>query len=311
MIIPETGTLLIWLGGAALVFIALVLILSAGQGRVKERLADVSSDEGSGQSGSGMLSGLLGEDSPLDKETRRRLAQEEKKRQMRERLMQAGFYASASSSLFVTFRLLLIAGGVGLGFLISTMGSLPLQHGLGLGAFCGVAATIAPGFWLDNRKAARQMKIRRALPDALDVLVVCLQGGLSIMASISRVADELVTAHPMLAMEFKIAERQMQMGQTAGEALRGIADRFDMEELRGMAGVIRQAERIGSSVAHAIEVFAETLRLKRHQRAEEMAHQAAVKLLIPTVLCIFPAIFVVILGPAGIQVYEALIRGGN
>ncbi len=309
MIIPETGTLLIWFGGAALVFIALVLLLGSGQGQVKERLADVSSGGGGGGSPPGLLSGLLGSDSPLDRETRRRLQQEEKKRLMRERLMQAGFYAAASSSLFFTFRLLLIAGSSGLGFLISTMGSLPLVYGIGMGAFCGVTATIAPSFWLDRRKSARQTKIRRALPDALDVLVVCLQGGLSMMASVSRVADELVTAHPMLAMEFKIAERQMQMGQTAGEALRGIADRFDMEELRGMAGVIKQAERIGSSVANALEVFAETLRLKRHQRAEAMAHKAAVKLLIPTVLCIFPAIFVVILGPAAIQVYENLIMG--
>jgi hypothetical protein len=141
---------------------------------------------------------------------------------------------------------------------------------------------------LDHLKGARQTKLRRALPDALDVLVVCLQGGLSVMASMSRVANELVTAHPMLAMEFKIAERQMQMGQTAGEAIRGIADRFDMEELRGMAAVIKQAERIGASIAAAMEVFAETLRLKRHQRAEELAHKAAVKILIPTVLFIFP-----------------------
>jgi tight adherence protein C len=140
-------------------------------------------------------------------------------------------------------------------------------------------------------------------------LVVCLQGGLSVMASLSRVANELAVAHPMLAIEIKIAERQMQMGQTAGEAIRGIADRFDMEDLRAMSSVIKQAERIGASVAMALEAFAENLRLKRSQRAEELAHKAAVKMLIPTVLCIFPAIFVVILGPAAIQVYNTLIMG--
>jgi tight adherence protein C len=102
----------------------------------------------------------------------------------------------------------------------------------------------------------------------------------------------------------------MQMGQSAGEAIRGIADRFDMEELRGMAAVIKQAERIGASIASAMEVFGETLRLKRQQKAEELAHKAAVKILIPTVLFIFPAIFIVILGPAGIQIYNTLIKGG-
>ena len=110
-------------------------------------------------------------------------------------------------------------------------------------------------------------------------------------------------------MEIKIAERQMQMGRSAAEAIRGIADRFDLEELRGMASVVKQAERVGSSVATALEVFAETLRLKRQQRAEEMAAKAAVKMLFPTLLCIFPAIFVVILGPAAIQIYEKLVLG--
>ena len=99
------------------------------------------------------------------------------------------------------------------------------------------------------------------------------------------------------------------MGQSVGEAVRGIADRFDLEELRGMASVLRQAERIGSSVATALDVFAETMRLKRSQRAEELAHKASVKMLFPTLLCIFPAIFVVILGPAAIHIYEVMIKG--
>jgi tight adherence protein C len=307
--IPEAGTLLLWFGGAALVFLGLVALLGTGRGHVTDRLASVSGDATSAHSTSVGMGSVLNADSPLDKETQRRLQEEEKKRRLRERLMQAGFYAAASGSLFMMFRVLLVAGSAGLGFLIATMSKMPLVQGIGIGVFCGVAATLAPSFWLDHLKIVRQTKIRRALPDALDVLVVCLQGGLSVMAAMSRVANELVAAHPMLAMEFKIAERQMQMGQTAGEALRGIADRFDMEELRGMAAVIKQAERIGASIAAAMEVFAETLRLKRHQRAEELAHKAAVKILIPTVLCIFPAIFVVILGPAAIQIYTQLIQG--
>ena len=133
--------------------------------------------------------------------------------------------------------------------------------------------------------------------------------GLSVMASIARVAGELAVAHPMLAIEFKIAERQMQLGQSAAAAIRGIADRFDMEELRGMAATLQQAERVGASIAMALEVFAESLRDKRAQRADETAHKAAVKLLFPTVFFIMPALFVVILGPAAIQVYQALIVG--
>jgi tight adherence protein C len=310
MMIPETGTLLIWLGGAGLLLMAAVALLGTGRKQVADRLATVSGDSVVGGIPSGRAAGLLNAEGPLDRITRRRLKQEEKKRRMRERMMQAGFYAAVSGSLFMLLRILLVTCGAGLGFLVAAMSNLPPIHGLGIGALSGAAATVAPSFWLDHLKKVRQVKLRRALPDALDVMVVCLQGGLSVMASMSRVANELVTAHPMLAMEFKIAERQMQMGQSAGEALRGVADRFDMEELRGMAAVIKQAERIGASIAAAMEVFADSLRLKRTQRAEELAHKAAVKILIPTVLCIFPAIFIVILGPAAIQIYNQLIVKG-
>jgi len=307
--IPEAGTLAIWLGGAAAVFIVMVWLLSLGHGKVNDRLADVGVARSDLGVPSASLERLIAPSSGFDRATRQRLHHEERRRKLRERMMHAGFYATASGSFFVIFRLLLIAGATGFGFLLSTIGKLTLMQGIGAGLICGIAATIAPGFWLDHIKAARQIALRRSLPDALDVLVVCLQGGLSVMAALSRVANELAVAHPMLAVEIKIAERQMQMGQTAGEAIRGIADRFDLEELRGMSAVIKQAEKIGSSVATALEVFAETLRLKRHQRAEELAHKAAVKMLIPTVLCIFPAIFVVILGPAAIQVYNNLIVG--
>jgi len=298
MIGSETGTLLLCFGGAAAVFLLLVAALGGRRKSVPERLADISANGGTSEG-----------EHPLDRLTRRRLVKEEHKQKLRERLMQAGFYGTASGSLFMLFRMLLVAGAAGIGFLISQFGHVTLQQGLLAGTVCGIAATIAPGLWLDHLKRARQTQIRRSLPDALDVLVGCLQGGLSVMASMSRVARELSVAHPLLAVEISIAERQMQMGQSAGEAIRGIADRFDLEELRGMASVVKQAERVGSSVATALEVFAETLRMRRQQQAEEMAHKAAVKMLFPTLLCIFPAIFVVILGPAAIQVYDQLIMG--
>jgi tight adherence protein C len=179
-----------------------------------------------------------------------------------------------------------------------------------MGAAGAILGTIAPSFWLDYVKTSRQTKIRRALPDALDVLVVCLEGGLSLSGAFSRVARELATAHPMLSVEFQIIERQTRMGRTVGQAVREMADRFELEELRSMSSVIIQAEKIGSSVVTALEVFADTMRQKRHQRAEEMAQKAVVKIIFPTLLFIFPGIFVVILGPAAIQIYQLLIKGG-
>jgi tight adherence protein C len=297
------------IGIAAVTFAAvlLMLVLSPRHDPLADRLQDIVTDGRPPPPPDPRRVSVV--QNPVDRLTERRVQAEEKKRALRERMVQSGFYGAAASSLFIFVRLLLILGSSALGFLISGVTQLPPIPGLLAGVACGIAATIAPGIWLDILKRKRQTQIRRSLPDALDVLVICLQGGLSVMSAMSRVARELSVAHPLLAVELKVAERQMQMGQSAGEAVRGIADRFDLEELRGMASVLIQAERIGSSVASALDVFAETMRLKRSQRAEELAHKAAVKMLFPTLLCIFPAIFVVILGPAGIQVYEVMIKG--
>jgi tight adherence protein C len=136
------------------------------------------------------------------------------------------------------------------------------------------------------------------MPDALDVIVVCLEGGLSLPGSIHRVSTELRTAHRTLAAEMTIVQREIQLGRSTGEALQRFANRFDVEELRSLASVILQAERFGASVIKALKVHADSLRLKRRQKAEEMAQKASVKLVFPTVLFIFPSLFVVLVGPA-------------
>ena len=115
-------------------------------------------------------------------------------------------------------------------------------------------------------------------------------------------ADELRTAHPLLAAELNIVQREIQLGRSPGESLRQMGQRTDLEEIRSLASVIIQAEQFGASLVKSLRVHAETLRLKRQQRAEEMAQKAATKILFPTLLFIFPAIFVVILGPAVIHV---------
>ena len=144
------------------------------------------------------------------------------------------------------------------------------------------------------------------MPDALDLLVICLEGGLSLPASLRRVGGELRTAHPLLALELNIVQREIQLGSSPGESLQKLGVRTDLEEIRSMAAVITQAERFGASLVKSLRVHAETLRTKRQQYAEEMAAKAAVKVLFPTLLFIFPAIFVVILGPAAFQIMEQL-----
>lgn len=298
--LPLNGLMIASFVMASSLVLMMFLILGARRDRVDERIEGLAAAHAS-------TAKQAPSESSLDLWTSRRIRQQETKRGLKDKMMQAGFYSPKAAKLLFALRIALMLVPALLGVLASRMGMLSLSQGLVLGALAGLAGTIAPALWLGHVKRARQTKIRRALPDALDVMVICLEGGISLSAAFSRVARELATAHPMLAVEFNIVERQIQMGLTTGEAVKGIANRFDLEELRSMSSVVVQAERVGASVADALRVFADTLRQKRHQRAEELGHKATVMLLFPTIFFIFPGIFVVILGPAAIQIYKEII----
>jgi tight adherence protein C len=141
-------------------------------------------------------------------------------------------------------------------------------------------------------------------------MVFCLEGGLSLPGALKRMAGELRTAHPTLAVELNIVQREIQLGRSPGEALRKMGERADLEEVRSLASVILQAERFGASLVKSLRVHAETLRTKRMQQAEEKAQTAATKVLFPTVLFILPAMFVVILGPAIFHILEVFGKMG-
>jgi tight adherence protein C len=148
--------------------------------------------------------------------------------------------------------------------------------------------------------------LRHALPDAVDLIAICMSGGLSLNASLQRVTDELMTAHPELARELRIVEREILLGSTLPEALLRFAHRTDLAEVRNLGAVVNLAERYGASMCRTFEGFSIDLRVKRRQSAEKMARKAAIKVMIPTLLFIFPSIFVVILGPAVVRIYEIL-----
>ncbi len=227
---------------------------------------------------------------------------------LKARMLQAGLYKRHSTAIYLGVKFMLMVMPMFVGFLLSTVGFVTLREGLAFGAIVGLVGTVTPSFWLDYEKAKRQKTIRRAMPDALDVIVVCLEGGLSLPAALARVAAELRQAHPLLAEEMAIVRREIQLGHTTGEALRDFANRFDAEELRSLASVVSQAERFGASVVKAMRVHADTLRLKRYQWAEAQAQKAPLKLIFPTVLLIFPALYIVLMGPAGVRVFEMLER---
>jgi tight adherence protein C len=236
---------------------------------------------------------------------------EEKRTKLRARLIHAGLYGRQAMPVFLGVKLLLMVGPTLLGVAASSLGLVPFAHGLIFGALLGGLGLIGPSFWLDHMKSKRQTAFRRALPDALDVLVICLEGGLSLAGAFRRVAGDLRTAHPLLAVEMEIVQREIQMGRSTGEALRQFAERTDLEEIRSLAGVMIQAERFGASMAKALRVHADTLRIKRQHRAEELAMKAAVKMLFPTLFFIFPAIFIVVLGPAVIHLAEIFSNLGK
>lgn len=236
---------------------------------------------------------------------------EKEKTRLQARLVQAGLYNRQSMVVFLGVKMLLMVGPAIIGLGIGLAGFAPVKPAVLYGACFGMIGMIGPSMWLDKKKAARQMGFRRGLPDALDVIVICVEGGLSLTGALRRVSADLRSVHPDLALELEIVQREVQLGQTAGEALRRFGERADMEEVRSLASVIIQSERFGAGLNKALRVHAETLRLRRQQKAEEMAQKAGTKVLFPTLLFIFPAIFVVILGPAMIQISGRVLSMGS
>ncbi|HEV8004088.1 MAG TPA: type II secretion system F family protein [Planctomycetaceae bacterium] len=220
------------------------------------------------------------------------------------RLIHAGVYASWAPSVLLFVKLMLMAAPPIVGFVLAEIGMLDPNRALFFGGVAGGLGLLLPSLWLQRRKSRRQAAICRSLPDFLDLLVACVQSGLSLEGALQRVTDELTLAYPLLSGEMAIVQRQMELGATPDLALRSFAERSDLSPLYTLSTLIEQARRFGTSVTDALRTQAEMLRYQREQRAEELAQKASVKILFPTLLCIFPAIFVVLVGPAAVLLYE-------
>jgi tight adherence protein C len=234
----------------------------------------------------------------------------EERTKLQTRLIHAGLYGRQAMVVFLGVKVFLMVLPAVLGISAGLLGLVPTNVAVLSGASLGIFGMIGPSFWLDRQKAKRQSNFRRALPDALDLFVICLEGGLSLPGSLRRISTELRTAHPVLATELNIVQREIQLGRSPGEALRKMGERADLEEVRSLSAVIIQAERFGASLTTALRVHSDALRIKRQQRAEAMAQTAGTKVLFPTVLFILPAMFVIILGPAIIHILEVFRRMG-
>lgn len=166
---------------------------------------------------------------------------------------------------------------------------------------------LLPDFWLTWRVRKRQHVIRLSMPDALDLLVVCVEAGLGLDQSMMRVAQELRIAHPELCEELDLVSAEIRVGRTRIEALRELALRTGVDDIKALVAMLIQTDRFGTSVAQSLRVHSDDLRMKRRQRAEEMAAKTTVKMVPPLVFFIFPALFVVILGPAVIALARSLL----
>ncbi|HEV3204277.1 MAG TPA: type II secretion system F family protein [Gemmataceae bacterium] len=225
-------------------------------------------------------------------------------KELKTRLVHAGFYGLHSLYLFLGVKMLFMAVPVIVGLVATSLGLVPYMNGVLYGLLGSCIGMLLPNFWLDSQKKKRQILLRRGLPDALDMVGVCLNGGLSLQGAFQRVTNELAMAHPALGKEFTINQREIQLGRSTGEAMKHFAERCDLEEISSLASVILQSERLGASAVQALRIHAETLRLKRLQLAEEKAHTAGTKIVFPTILCIFPSILIVVIGPAAIQIAD-------
>lgn len=173
--------------------------------------------------------------------------------------------------------------------------------------FLSLLGLYLPNLWLRSKTSARKDKITKGFPDALDLLVVCVEAGMGLDGAINRVGEELALSQPELSQEFKVMNFELRAGKARAMALKNLAKRTDIEDVSSLVTVLLQTDRFGTSVAQALRVFSDSFRTARYQRAEEAAAKIATKLLFPLAVCIFPAMFVVILGPVCLTIYRTML----
>lgn len=175
-------------------------------------------------------------------------------------------------------------------------------------AGAGYIGWISCSIWLDRQVAKRQRALRAGFPDALDLLVVCVESGLGLAPALQRVAEELAVSHPALGDELTLVNAEMRAGVERGAALKNLAERTGLEDIRGMTALLVQTMRFGTSVADALRVYSEEFRDKRMQAAEEQAAKISTKMIFPLVLFMFPSFFLVAIGPAVIGLIDVFAK---
>jgi tight adherence protein C len=228
--------------------------------------------------------------------------------QLRIKLANAGFRSESAVAVYLGLRFAVL-----MGFLLLSLAIFLPKYGLTLAALKPIALFAGIGFYLPSMvlwflRKKRQDEIFLALPDALDLLVVCVESGLGLDAAMRKVCDEMKDHAKVIAEEFSLANFQLQMGRPRREVLHDLGVRTGVDDVRSLAAILIQADRFGSSIAQALRVQSDSMRTRRKQLAEEKAAKTAVQLIFPLVLFIFPGIFVVLVGPAAISIMKTMMN---
>ncbi len=232
--------------------------------------------------------------------------EERKTSATRQTLIHAGYRSASAVQVYWAVRLLLPLLMLALSLLaLPMLPKLSIALVLLIGAAAAGVGWLAPAIFVERRKEARIGRLRAAFPDALDLMVVCVESGLALPQAIERVADEMAVSQSELAEELALVNAEVRAGIPSAQALKHLADRTGLEDLRGLVSLLSQSIRFGTSVADTLRIYAEEFRDRRTQAAEERAAKIGTKLVFPLIFCLWPSFFLVAIGPAIIGVFKA------
>jgi tight adherence protein C len=223
---------------------------------------------------------------------------------IRRRLARAGYYNYGATVIYAATEVLL---PIVLGMTVFV--AMSSKRGLLVATLAAIVGYLLPGLVLARMVTNRQRQIRNGLPDALDLLIVCVEAGLALDQAILKVSEELALSHPALAEELHALNNEVRAGKPRMEAFRNFAERTKVEDVRSLVAMLIQTDRFGTSIAQALRTHADTARTTRRQHAEERAAKLGVKLVFPLVFCLFPAMYVVTVGPGAIRILRILVQG--
>jgi tight adherence protein C len=257
---------------------------------------------------------VIPEDSPAT-ELAQRLAQPLNKllppsateaKKLQKKLMHAGFRSAESPIIYRAIQLASMAGFPLVVAGVCALTGRALNDAVIYIIVAFVAGFFLPRYMLNRIISKRQRLIRWGLADALDLMVVSVEAGLGLNAAMVKVASELKDVHTPVAIEFELANLEIRVGRDRDEALRNLAERTGVDDLRSLVAMLIQTDKFGTSIAKGLRVFSDSLRTKRRQRAEQAAQKAAVKLLFPLACFLFPTLFIAILGPAFLNLIDVM-----